>query len=39
MAGDLNNNQPGKPFTLASSNEISVITPLKTFNTDISDMY
>jgi len=39
MAGDLNNNQPGKPFTLASTNEISAITPLKTFDTDISDMY
>jgi hypothetical protein len=39
MAGDLNNNQPGKPFTLASSNEISAITRLKTYNTDISDMY
>jgi len=39
MAGDLNNNQPGKPFTLASTNEVSAITKLKTFNTDISDMY
>ncbi len=39
MAGDLNNNQPGKPFSLASSNEISAITTLKTFNTDIADMY
>jgi hypothetical protein len=39
IAGDLANNQPGKPFTLASTKEVSASTQLKTFDTDISDMY
>jgi hypothetical protein len=39
MAGDLANSQPGKPFTLASSKEILATTILKTYPTDISEMY
>jgi hypothetical protein len=39
LAGDLPNNQPGKPFTLANCKEISEITQLKTSKTDISEMY
>jgi len=39
MAGDLAHNQPGKPFTLASSKEITSKTELKPTKIDISEMY